>query len=191
MALGVAVFVWSAAGNAAFPAMNMTISLRTGISYGTVTLVVHTILFIFEFIFGRKYIHIGTVFNWVCFGYLTDGWMAVLNRFDYPDTVVSFIFSVILGMLAFTFGIAVYQDANVGIGPLDVQPITICERKGWNFMLVRLCFDTCFLIIALLLGGFALKQIGVVTVLSSFCIGPMVGFFSKKITRPWIWGKEA
>ena len=59
--LGCALFKQSACGNDAFTALNITLSEKTGISLGTMTVIMNCIYLIAPLIWGRKYINIGTI----------------------------------------------------------------------------------------------------------------------------------
>lgn len=181
MTLAIALFDWSGAGNAAYPALSLTLSHHIPLTYGTIVLILNTILFVVQILWGRQYIQAGTLMNWVIFGYIADFWRFVLTHIAYPGGWAAFILCVLVGMLLFTYGIALYQCADVGLGPYDALPVVVCDYTHWPYVPCRLSLDLLMLVFTLLLGGWPLHQIGVVTVLSAFGIGPLVGFFSKGI----------
>lgn len=191
MPLGIAIFEWSGAGNASYPALNLTLTYHVPLTYGTVVLILNTLFFLLQIRFGKHYIQVGTLVNWVIFGYIADFWRFLFSHVTYPGGWGPFVLCVLVGMLLFTFGIALYQCADVGIGPFDALSLMLRDYTHLPFTVCRLSMDLLMLLLCLLFGGWGLHQIGVVTVLSAFGIAPMVSFFNKGI-QPWISsGKES
>ena len=61
--------------------MNVSISERLPISFGTWQLICNILLFIPQILWGRKYIGPGTVFNMVFIGYIADFFRWIFNGF--------------------------------------------------------------------------------------------------------------
>lgn len=153
-----------------------------GIPYTLYVPCFNCFLFIFEIIFGRKHIGIGTFVNWFTVCYAVDFGMWVFRGIT--DTVAG---SLVLrgvflaaGLAVTSLGIAIYQLCDAGIAPFDVLPVMICDRHPrFPFFWARMIFDcTCTALIFIFHG-----QFGIGTILSAFCLGPIIHFFTFLIER--------
>lgn len=59
-------------GTDAFTAMNLAISEKIGVSFGTWQAGLNTVLFLLVLLFGRRYIGVGTFANMLLVGYICD-----------------------------------------------------------------------------------------------------------------------
>lgn len=139
-------------------------------------------LFIFEIIFGRRHIGIGTFVNWFCVCYSVDFGLWVFS--GVMQTVAgNYVWRglFLAGGLAVTcLGIAIYQLCDAGIAPFDVLPVMICDRHPkFPFFWARMIFDCfCVALIFVFRGKF-----GIGTILTAFCLGPVIHFFTFLIER--------
>ena len=73
-----------------------------------------------------------------------------------------------------------------GSGPaLSSLAATRSAKKGWAFRVVRIATD----FICVLTGGLLGATVGIGTVLTAFCMGPVIQFFNEKISMPLRYGK--
>ena len=86
ISLGIAFFKQSGLGNDSITALNLRTSELLGISLGTMNLMANTLFFIVEILWGRKYIGLGTFFNWVTIGYIVTG-LSVPGLPRWPETL--------------------------------------------------------------------------------------------------------
>ena len=76
-----------------FTALNLTISKKTGLSFGTWQAVLNCILFLIVIIVGRQYIGLGTVANMLLVGYTCDFFSWVWDMVLPPDFFDSFLWN--------------------------------------------------------------------------------------------------
>jgi len=82
-------------------------------------------------------------------------------------------------MAMFLVAVALYMVVDMGVSPYDAMPQVIARRIKKPFPLVRLGWDVLVLTIGFLLGG----RLGLVTLITGFCVGPVYGAIAKKL-RP-------
>ena len=181
LSLGIALFTWAGVGNLPFPAVNLALTHYLPLSYGTIVLLLGCVLFVLEFFLGRKYIHLGTFFNWFFCGYLVDLFVWGLSFLPCPQgfgwqLVFSAAGTILLGM-----GVSLYQLADLGIAPADSLALILSDRTHWPFFVCRLLMDVLMLVICLLLGGWGFGVIGLATLISAFALGPVAGLFNRYV----------
>ena len=158
----------------------------TPISYGTFYVILNGILLAFMFFFNRRMIGLGTIINLFLLGYVVEYTGVILDRaFPAPSVylrVVLMIFALILASLA----ASLYFVADMGVSAYDWIALTISAKKGWAFRVVRIATD----FICVLTGGLLGATVGIGTVLTAFCMGPVIQFFNEKISMPLRYGKS-
>ena len=97
--------------------------------------------------------------------------------------VVLMIIALILASLA----ASLYFVADMGVSAYDWIALTISDRKGWAFRVVRIATD----FICVLTGGLLGAKVGIGTVLTAFCMGPIIQFFNEKVSTPLRYGPSS
>lgn len=169
--------------------MNLAISKRFGISFGTCTVLVNLILFIPQILFGRKLINIGTVANMVLIGYISD-----FCRFLWSHCLPSSLFTVqpyrtitfIVALIPFLISVALYMNVDMGQAPYDAVPTIISHRSHLPFPAIRVFWDFSVILIGLLLG----KHLSIATVVMALTIGPSVSFIGKYMQAHFLKGEK-
>ncbi|MBE5859504.1 MAG: hypothetical protein E7301_05195 [Butyrivibrio sp.] len=166
--------------------MNVTISKRLGILFGTWQLFLNFVLFIPVIIKALNLIGPGTIANMVFIGYIADFfgyvWSKTIPEYyftKWPYRGIIFAAALILFVIAASF----YMNADIGVAPYDAIPIIISENifKNVPFKYIRISFDGTAVIIGLLLGG----RLEIATILMVFLLGPTITavgkFLGKKV----------
>ena len=156
------------------------------LSYGTFYVILNGILLAFMFFFNRRMIGLGTIINLFLLGYVVEYTDVILGRaFPSPSMILRvalMIFALILSSLA----ASLYFVADMGVSAYDWIALTITEKKGWAFRGVRIATD----FICVLTGGLLGATVGIGTVLTAFCMGPIIQFFNENVSMPLRYGKE-
>lgn len=176
IAFGISLFVRSEFGTDPFTCLNMGISSLTGISFGTCQLVMNLILFIFQLIFGRKDVGIGTLINAVFIGYLVD-LFDFLYSFLPQKSLVEQILLMIIALIVIGYGVAMYMEANMGISPYDSLGVILSDRLKRKYSIMRMAQDITCVVIGLLLGG----PFGIATILMAFLLGYIISHYREII----------
>lgn len=157
--------------------MNVTISRRFGISFGTWQLLLNLGLMVFVLLASRvRYIGLGTLANMVLIGYTTDFfrwvWARTLPEMvftQFPSRAIVFA----IALMGFIAGCAVYMNCAMGVAPYDATPMII---GGWlkdlPFTVIRMCWDFGVIAIGVALGG-GVPPIG--SFLMALFLGPIIG----------------
>lgn len=165
-----------------FTAINRGASSLLGFSLGNFQLVVNLIVLAIVFFMKRSLIGWGTIYNMVLVGYQVDFFNGLFgNMFDPEGMSLGIrILITVVAIAIFTFGVAVYMDADMGVSPYDAVAPVITDRTGWKYTPVRVATDLLVVLGAYLLGG----PVGISTLITGFFAGPLISFFSDKITQP-------
>ena len=157
----------------------------TPLSYGTFYVILNGILLAFMFFFNRRMIGLGTIINLFLLGYVVEYTDLILGRvFPSPSVllrIVLMIFALVLSSLA----ASLYFVAEMGVSAYDWIALTISDKKRWAFRIVRIATD----FICVLTGGLLGATVGIGTVLTAFCMGPIIQFFNENVSMPLRYGK--
>lgn len=130
---------------------------------------------------GRR-IGLGTLANMVLVGYSVDFFRWVINSI-HPLTGETLMVRLMVfapAMVLFLVVVAFYMVVDLGVGPFDAIPQIIAARAKIPFAPVRMAYD----ILALLIGWLLGSTVGVVTLVTGFCLGPIISAIAAKF-RPW------
>lgn len=153
------------------------------ISFGTAQLLCQLLLFLIVIRFDLGKIGFGTIGNMVFMGYIADffGWMwdSVLPAGFFEGMPVR-IGLLIPTLAVFISGAATYMAAGLGTSPYDGVPFIIADHvHRLSFRGVRMLWDMGVMAAGLVLGG----DVGAVTVVAAFFIGPVIAWVGKKLER--------
>lgn len=151
------------------------------ITFGTAQLLCHLVTFMFVLVFDRSKIGFGTIGNMVFLGYIADFftwiWEKIIPEGFFKQGYMDWIFLLPV-LLVFICGAAAYMTADLGMSPYDGLPFIISGAlPKVPFKVVRIIWDTSFMVAGFLLGG----AVGVVTVFVAFFLGPVISWFQKKL----------
>ena len=165
----------SAFGVDAFTCMNLGISGFLGMSFGAWQLLMNAAILAVVFLKARKCIGAGTIVNMVGVGYLAD-FICWLFR-GVEMTLPMRIGALALGSVFAGLGVAFYMVADLGVAPYDAVPQLIAARvKRWSYRRVRMAWDISVLSVGFFLGS----TVGLTTVITGFCLGPVITLISDR-----------
>ena len=180
LGLGIAIFKFSGLGNDPFSGMVMALSDRAGIEYAVFLIMINTIVFIVEFILGRKLIGLGTFVNALLLGYVvTFFYNLIVSAAGEPGQLLQRILIVCIGVIVTSFGVSMYQLPKQGVAPYDSMSLIMTERLKkipyfWNRVVTdAFCALMCWLAVGI---------VGLGTLVSAFGLGPFVQFFDTHFT---------
>ena len=193
LGLGVALLRFSQMGNDPFCASTMAISEGLGIGLGTYQLILNVVLFIFQLIWGRAYIGLGTLINLFLLGYIVQFCTWIFDRVFGAALVLSLPLQLLImaaALVILTFGLAMYQVAELGVAPYDYLALGLAEHFPVPYFALRVGTDAvCVLVILIAAGsgfiGWGNAHLGIGTVITAFFLGPLVAYFSK-IHEKWV-----
>ena len=139
----------------------------------------------FMFFFNRRMIGLGTIINLFLLGYVVEYTDVLLDRIFPSPSVFLRVLLMILALVLASLAASLYFVADMGVSAYDWIALTISGKKGWAFRLVRITTD----FICVLIGGLLGATVGAGTVLTAFCMGPVIQFFNEKVSTPLRYGK--
>lgn len=179
--MGVSIFKLSCLGNDAYNAMLMSLSDCTSIQYGHFSALFSAVLFVFQLIWGRKFIGIGTIVNSFLSGYIVTFFYNIwLLLFGIPTAFPVKFIVMFLGVVACGLGISLYQSSDAGVSPYDFISLKAADKfKKVPYFWWRMLTDATSALIAFLTGGL----IGIGTLVCAFGLGPFTHFFNVHLTE--------
>ena len=166
-------------GNDPFNGMALSVSAFLHIPYVAYVYALNLILFVFEWIWGRKYINIGSFINMFLMSVVVDFFIPVFEGLvGYPDSMIFRVLILLGGMIITSFGLALYQEANLGVAPYDAVPLMVVDHfPKVKFFWARIALDSLSALLILLTGGI----LGIGTLANALCLGPFVHIFTLMI----------
>ncbi|MBQ7898748.1 MAG: hypothetical protein IJ307_02740 [Bacteroidales bacterium] len=198
-AISVGAFKFAAFGVDPFQSFMSGIDSLFPLDFGTLYVIVNAVLLLFALVFDRHYIGISTFINLFLLGYIVDFSQSMLECI-FPDaSAIVRVIAFALGFLSLCLGSSLYMTADLGVSTYDVIAL-VCTNK-WHmgkFKYVRICTDIVCIILGigmyLFSGGPAshiTTFIGIGTILTAMCMGPLIDFFNRKISTPILKQAEA
>ena len=180
----VAIFRYCDLGTDPYSCFNLGIVNQTNLSFGNVQVLVNGLLIAILFFVGRDYFGIGTIMTMLLVGYVSDFLLAIapVEVADLPMYVRYLLLSV--GLVITSFGISLYSSAKLGISPYDAMSFVLVDRFSGKLHLQysRIIVDVLLLVTGFLLGS----TVGIGTLIIAVAVGPIVAYFLKNITGPYI-----
>jgi uncharacterized protein len=180
LGIGIGIFKYSNMGNDPFSAMILSLYRYTPLSYAIFLILFNSVVFVFEFLYGKKYIGLGTIVNWFLLGYVVQYSIVFLdNTMQAPESFASRLLAVVIGVVVASFGLSLYQTASAGVAPFDSLSMIVKNRLSIPYFWTRIFFDAICALTAYLTGGL----IGLGTLVCAFGLGPVVSFFNRTVTE--------
>ena len=170
---GIALMVRGGIGVPPWDVLTQGISLRTGLSFGLITVLVGALVLLL-WIPIRQKPGIGTIAN-----VLVVGPAAQVGLWALPvtDNLLARVLMVALGLAVVALATGLYIGARMGPGPRDGLMTGIHTRFGVKLWVARTAIELTVLTIGWILGG----NVGIGTLAFALLIGPMV-----HRTIPWL-----
>lgn len=178
-ALGATILLAADLGMDPYSAMNLGVSQLLGWQLGPYQLLLNLLILGLVFLIDRHLIGVGTIFNMALVGYGIQFFsLILLKNLPTPSSLLMQILVALLGLLVFTFGLAMYIVADVGISPYDaITPMILKVTHGKNYRFIRILQDVTAMVIAILVHG----HFGLVTIIVAFGSGPFIIFWERHV----------
>ena len=193
-AISVGFFKLAAFGVDPFQSFMSGMDQLIPIDFGTLYVLVNVALLLFSLIFDRHYIGLATFINLFLLGYVVDfSHHTLLAIFPDASMLVRCV-SFIIGFVALCFSSSLYMTADLGVSTYDAIAIIMANTwKMGQFKFIRIATDLCCVIIGCslyLLGGGKASAIlsiaGFGTIVTAFFMGPLIDFFNRKFSIPFL-----
>ena len=151
------------------------------LSFGTCQLLCHLVTFVFVLRYDLSMIGFGTIGNMCFLGYISDffQWIwSLLLPAGFFEVVLNRYILLLPSLAVFLLGAAAYMCAGLGSSPYDALPFIISGHvRRFPFKIVRMLWDISFMAAGFVLGG----DVGIVTILEAFFLGPIITGVQKKL----------
>lgn len=185
ISIGIALFKESHLGNDPISALNMRLAEIFGISLGQQNMIANVLFFMVQLAFGRKYIGAGTFANGILVGYIVTFFYEIFTKhFGYAEEqglVVQLIW-VSLAVVVTSFGVSLYQTADLGVAPYDYLSLGLRDKTKKHYYGCRMLTDGLAALGTFLTGGL----VGIGTLVSALFLGPIIHFFDVHFSEKWI-----
>jgi len=162
-ALGIVVTIKANIGYAPWDVFHVGIANKTGLTIGTVSILVGLLIVIIVTLFREKF-GLGTILNMLLIGLFLD------VVFPYIPEAQNFIFGIVMliaGLFIISVGSYFYIKSAFGAGPRDNLMVVLARRTRLPVGLCRFAVELFATVTGWFLGG----MVGIGTVISVIAIG--------------------
>ncbi len=187
--VSVGMFRTAALGVDPFQSLMSGLNSVIPLSFGTLYVAANAVLLLFSLVFDRHKIGLATLINLTLLGYAAEYsqllFEALLPGLTFPANLLL----LAVALVVMCFGSALYFNADLGVSTYDAVSLILSEKQTRvSFRVCRVASDlVCVLLGALLcrVSGMSLMEItgvvGIGTMLTAFCMGPLISFFSDRL----------
>lgn len=193
-AVSIGAFKLAAFGVDPFQTFMSGIDELIPIDFGTLYVIVNAALLLFALVFDRHYIGIATFINLFLLGYIVEFSLSFLQSLFPNASLIVRILSFALGFFFLCLGSSLYITADLGVSTYDAIAL-ICTYK-WKlgkFKYLRICTDIVCIILGITMfllstgtPGKITTFVGIGTIVTAFCMGPLVDLFNRKVSVPML-----
>lgn len=172
--LGVTLFLLSELGTDTFTVFIQGLSVVSGLTVGTVHVIVLCILMAMMLLTTRGYVKPGTVVCAFCGGPIIDFFTWIFGNYINGDSAMILrIISMVAGCVILSLGMSIVINSSAGTGPNDLVAVILSDKiERVQFRWIRVGCDLFFVVLGFLLGG----TVGVGTIVAVCLTGPLVQF---------------
>lgn len=187
--VSVGMFRTAALGVDPFQSLMSGLNCVIPLSFGTLYAAANAVLLLFSLVFDRHKIGLATLINLTLLGYAAEYSQLLFETLLPGLTFPASLLLLAVALIVMCFGSALYFNADLGVSTYDAVSLILSEKQTRvSFRVCRIASDlVCVLLGALLcrVSGMSLMEItgvvGIGTVLTAFCMGPLISFFSDRL----------
>ena len=157
----------------------------SGISFGTYYMVLSLIMLVIDLGLGKEYIGVATFINMFLTGYIVDFSQNTINRFIPDPGLAVRVIMLAIAVVVMCFASSLYMTSNLGVSVYDAIPIIISKKSEKPFRFCRIGCD----LICVIVGAVCGLLPGLGTLITAFCMGPLIEFFNNRFSEPLLNGE--
>lgn len=182
MGMGVGFFMLAAMGSDPFSTLNLGVSSKIGLSFGTWQVFLNVVMLLAIMFVDRSKLGIGTIGNMFLVGFSADitGWL--LRQFIEASAlgIPARVGMTLLGVAMQLVGCSFYVTSGLGMAPYDCVSYIVPERTKIPFRWWRIFTDVVCVGIGFACGA----SIGIGTLIMAFGTGPILPLLNKYVAEP-------
>lgn len=171
-ALGMDMAIYADFGSATLAVLWQGIAQTVNITIGQASLIIAAAMVLFCWFYDRSQINIGTILYQVIYSICID-WFEPYIKYS-SSKPINFLL-MILGLIIFSLGSALYSVADFGKGSYEALTFAIVNKNKYSIQKVRIVLDIICVLSGALLGG----KIGLCTVVTILVSGVLLQQFVK------------
>ncbi len=171
-ALGMDMAIYAGFGSATLAVLWQGIANTVNITIGQASFAIAAAMVLFCWFYDRGQIHIGTILYQVVYSLCIDWFAPYIN---YGNSKQINFLLMILGLVIFSLGSALYSVADFGKGSYEALTFAIVNKNKCSIQKVRIILDIICVVCGVLLGG----KVGLCTVATILLSGVLLQQFVK------------
>lgn len=147
-------------------------------------------LLLLDILFDRSRFGIATLLNLFLIGPIADAVFKTFSGLSLFATLPGRVGLLVGTLLILCLASSFYFTANLGVSGYDAVSQILSKRAKWPFRLCRIGTDVLCVIFGLVFGVAFGEKVGFGTLLTAFCMGPIIQFCNDRISAPFLYGKN-
>lgn len=157
----------------------------TRMPFGILYTMINAVMLVGIFLLNRKYIGLATVLNMTIMGFVVEWMQKWLIRVLPPENMAGQAAYLAVGIVLLCISSSLYFTADLGVSTYDAISLILRDKRVARFEICRIACDFFCVLVGWLCGA----PVGAGTVITAFCMGPIIEFFNKKLSRPLLAGE--
>ncbi|MDD3411643.1 MAG: hypothetical protein PHY12_12635 [Eubacteriales bacterium] len=182
--VGICVGLFRIAGFGVDPFTALCVGMANAFhtTYAIAFTVITALMLLIALVADRSFVGISTALNLFGTGVIADGCVALLGNLAAFQTVLGRAALLAVALVILCIGSSLYFTANLGVSGYDAMSL-IAAKKHWGpFRVCRIVADILCVAAGYLLGA----VIGIGTVLTALCMGPVIQWFNTHLSEPML-----
>ena len=153
---------------------------RLALGYGVIFTTLAALLLVGVFLLKRRLIGLATIFTLVGLGFFVESSYQIADLLM-PHPGVALRSAELAASLALiSLASALYYTADRGVSPYDAVALILADRTGVPFRFCRIGTDSLCVLVGFSFGA----TLGIGTILTALCMGPLVDLFNRYVAQP-------
>ena len=153
-------------------------SLHLG--YGIIFTALAAMLLVGVFLLKRRLIGLSTIFTLVGLGFFVENSNQIATLLMPHPSLALRVVELAASLVLLSLASALYYTADQGVSPYDAVALILADRTGVPFRFCRIGTDSVCVLVGVILGA----TLGVGTILTALCMGPLVDLFNRRLAQP-------
>ena len=128
----------------------------------------------------RRLIGLSTIFTLVGLGFFVENSSQIATLLMPHPSLTLRVVELTASLVLLSLASALYYTADQGVSPYDAVALILADRTGVPFRFCRIGTDSVCVLVGFVLGA----TLGVGTIATALCMGPLVDLFIRRLAQP-------